>query len=839
MEPHYSSDSESPAEERSKAPRKRRLQGACDTCRKRKVKCDRAIMPNNICSNCLDTGLECIHTSMRRKNKEAQREHIKQLEDRIQMLEEQLQKAGVPEPSGSAATTSRLTREDEPVVDPEDPEYQALSAKLQRLSVDHIQNKYFGKSSLFALISQITKMGDELSHEPGPFFTKANRPEMWNLRSWEREYANAQVSTYIFPEGDLFEILMNAYWARVHILHPVLHRPSFERDLGDWRHLTDPSFGRVVLAACACASRFVEDERVLMVDDQDPSRLSGPSAGWRYMAQLPLTLQTTIEQVQTTDLQYYALAAWYFLGSGTPQTAWNLAGTALRLAVEIGWHRRSTTPNSQEELEKRIFWSLVIIDRFQSAWLGRPLSLHGEDIDVDLPVECDDEFWDTEVDDPENAFKQPAGRPSLIAGFRCQIQLTEIAEKMLKSLYPLKPTHHDGGDGKSRTEELTDMMEKWKESLPQHLRWDPYCPNIHHLTQATTLHSIFYYLQIQIHRPSLHKKTSSSVSALAACVHAARACSNVVDESLKRQRYTSSMVINATFASAVVFLFNVWGRQGTSQSSDTETEFVYVQKCLNLLREGERRWHTAGRSVDMINGFYDVTRGSLSSTATLPSLSPRSSGKRPRGDWDVAEALAGVKRKSPGPSAVASSSSLTLDIPPSNLPRGHSFDQWTSQGRINQPHLTTSAPAAAGYHPGHHSGSRGTVVSQMVMGDGSSSIMPGLPPSSQFAFPIVPVHREVPISNPRRHSAAVTSTELLQAQQNYGLGQFQGGVSTSSGSMQRHGHHGHGGDLGMGGGQSGVLEGYHGPQQSSSTQAGTSEDPAVQGLWMDAPTNFK
>ncbi|KAE9401036.1 hypothetical protein BT96DRAFT_616084 [Gymnopus androsaceus JB14] len=41
--------------------RKRRLQGACDMCRSRKIRCDSAKMPGNNCSNCASFGSECTH----------------------------------------------------------------------------------------------------------------------------------------------------------------------------------------------------------------------------------------------------------------------------------------------------------------------------------------------------------------------------------------------------------------------------------------------------------------------------------------------------------------------------------------------------------------------------------------------------------------------------------------------------------------------------------------------------------------------------------------------------------------------------------------------------------
>lgn len=74
------------------------------------------------------------------------------------------------------------------------------------------------------------------------------------------------------------------------------------------------------------------------------------------------------------------------------------------------------------------------------------------------------------------------------------------------------------------------------------VRWDPYMPNIHYLNQSTSLHATFYYLRIQTHRPLLSLKTPMALTSLAACSNAARACSNVVSQSMKRQRYSAPLL---------------------------------------------------------------------------------------------------------------------------------------------------------------------------------------------------------------------------------------------------------------------------------------------------------
>ena len=81
---------------------------------------------------------------------------------------------------------------------------------------------------------------------------------------------------------------------------------------------------------------------------------------------------------------------------------------------------------------------LLSLDRFISSLTGRPCSLNDEEyvfnsflkffpslikdffsFDLDLPIECDDEYWD-------NEFQQPSGKPSSITYFNCFLRLMDI-----------------------------------------------------------------------------------------------------------------------------------------------------------------------------------------------------------------------------------------------------------------------------------------------------------------------------------------------------------------------------------------------------------------------------
>lgn len=86
-------------------------------------------------------------------------------------------------------------------------------------------------------------------------------------------------------------------------------------------------------------------------------------------------------------------------GSATPQASWTVIGIGIRMAQDVGAHRKKTYTTRRtvdEELWKRAFWQvsnrylcdcrscwdcrcLLAYDRFVSSALGRPCAIHDEE----------------------------------------------------------------------------------------------------------------------------------------------------------------------------------------------------------------------------------------------------------------------------------------------------------------------------------------------------------------------------------------------------------------------------------------------------------------------------
>ncbi|KAJ2916770.1 hypothetical protein MD484_g3617, partial [Candolleomyces efflorescens] len=494
--------------------------------------------------------------------------------------------------------------------DEDDLSHVALAERLKKMKMYSITDRFFGRSSLFSFAQQAVEVRNEASGVPNPCgFLCNKRSYFWNMRDWESDFVyKSPPPVYVFPEPDLLASLVATFFEKVHPLYPAIHRQTFERGVRTNKHISDPQFGMVVLGVCALASRYSDDPRVFL-DKSHAQGDEGSSAGWKYIIQVPFWRPSLYDRTTMHDLQFLALAALYYVGTSMPQASFHMVGLGLRLAQERGLHRRKgrVRPTVEELTETRTFWCLIATDRLVSSFLGRTAALHDEDIDCDYPVECDDEYWETE--NPEDSFKQPAGKPPLGSFLTYHLKLCEIIGFMTRTLYSTKKSQILSGLIGSEWEtrvvtELDSSLNKWKDALPQHLVWDPLNPDPAFYIQSLVLHCTFQYVQIQVHRPFLSRKDSLALSSLAICTNAARNCSSAAESCVKRQLGLFPNVTMATFLSAMVLTVHFWGsRQSKVVAYDLEREIADIERCRDFMSYAEKRWYVAGRLRDMITEF--------------------------------------------------------------------------------------------------------------------------------------------------------------------------------------------------------------------------------------------
>ncbi|KIK82329.1 hypothetical protein PAXRUDRAFT_153943 [Paxillus rubicundulus Ve08.2h10] len=635
--------------------KKRRVERACDMCRRKKS--DGNQMPDNRCSNCLAYNVECTYVEAAKK-RGPPKGYVESLENRLEKMEKLLQRvcpdADFTQELGGAridretwqrgstssshimntqstSPNSALANGDDLVPsDDEDIVTVSLSENLKNMNLNPSHTRFFGKSSGIMLIQKAIDLkkeytGGEESRSDSFFKTRSHGERF----PWEDVTRNIKETQYVFPDEDLGISLVNLYFVYMNCLTPLLHRPSFERKVIRGDHLHDSSFGAVYLLVCAVGSRFSDDPHVLLEGTD-----SEHSAGWKYFQQVQMVRKTLLGPPCLEDLQVYCLSVMFLQGTSAPQACWTMVGIGIRLAQDVGAHRRkaySSKLSAEGELWKRAFWVLVTLDRQMSSSLGRPCAIQDEDFDLDFPVECDDEYW--EDPNPDQAFEQPPDKPSTMSFFTSYLKLNHILAFALRTIYSINKSKVLLGFVGQQWEqhivaELDSALNQWIDAVPEHLRWDPTGDvNPPFFMQSSALYSSYYLVQISIHRPfipSPRKPSPLSFPSLAICTNAARSCSHVIDIYKQRSRVAAHFLQMPAFTAGIVLLLNIWGGKQSGLSTDPSKEMADVHKCMAVLKRCEKRWHTSGRLWDILCELATV--GDL----PLPQPSPTGGTKRDR-----------------------------------------------------------------------------------------------------------------------------------------------------------------------------------------------------------------
>ncbi|KAJ6498985.1 fungal-specific transcription factor domain-containing protein [Mycena sanguinolenta] len=605
------------------ASRRQRIQGACDLCKKRKsifafIRCystanptscssmygfsgvrlyslddsstgDSQRMPQNRCTNCINASLDCTHADLLKVCTQIVAQivdyfsadvvlrawvrmmlYVAALETRVEKMERLLTKLlpGIDftEQLENEHDVKPLLQQHVEAIPRNDEE----SDGFNRLKLNPEARRFFGKSSgaqlvQTALIFQTFLTGLSLPQIKMSMLSQ-KRTEYWTPPAQcIFPPLGDNIPQYSFPDDDLLLELVDKYFVKVNPFWPVLHRPSFDRKVADKLHLRDHKFASTLLMACSLGARHSNDPRVFLdgVDSHRPQ-----SAGWKWHSQVRVIPKYWIYRPDLYELQTVALSTLFLQAIFPTSLCWTQVGFGVRRALDVGAHRVrrhcQAHPTAENEHWKRVFWVLMCLEWIASTLTGRPPAIHDQDIDQELPLECDDEYWDLN-------FTQPKEEPSQLSYFIYYIKLLEIQAAVAACIYsPRKPKYLDNQSvpltAAKRIIAFESALNSWLEGIPEHLRWDPARTNILHSTQSALLYAAYYNVQMLLHRPFIpapfERPPPDALPSLAICTHAARACLRIFDTSQRRQipGYYNILASQTIFTAGVVLLLNEWSK---------------------------------------------------------------------------------------------------------------------------------------------------------------------------------------------------------------------------------------------------------------------------------------
>ncbi|PIL25378.1 transcription factor [Ganoderma sinense ZZ0214-1] len=505
-----------------------------------------------------------------------------------------------PSPAAGSADDEHSDSEEGQELDKE------LSEGIRKLSVHSPPLRYHGKSSGLVFIRSALALKNEVVGSPPPPKGEGQHP--WIKVFVEEEFPLLDGRS--FPPRDLLDALVELYFREMNTHCPLLHEPIFKKALAAGQHLRDDGFGATVLLVCAIGARFTRDPRVLLDGSEHHH-----SAGWRWFRVVERARRMSFAPAKIYDVQICALMALFLQGTVSPQSTWSLIGAGIRIALDVGAHRKkmySPSPTVEEELWRRAFLILVSLEWVTSYGLGRPSSIHDEDLDIALPTECDDEYWLTPEGEP--SFKQPPGKPSKITAFVCVLKLGQILSFAMRTI-------SDEQWEQRLVADLDSALNKWTDALPSHLRWNPEQENALWLTQAASLRAFHFYTQFAVHRPftvASRRESSLSFPSVIMCTNGARSSIQVLEVLYKRTGTPCHRNMGMLFMSGIILMTNILGLKRMGRVVNSGRDLASVEKAIEMLHALRYEMHIAESLGELLNELVCAIKGPLSPKASIP-----------------------------------------------------------------------------------------------------------------------------------------------------------------------------------------------------------------------------
>ncbi|KAI0416201.1 fungal-specific transcription factor domain-containing protein [Xylaria grammica] len=433
-------------------PRKRG-RTACTRCKHRKQKCDDQ-WPT--CSNCNKAGTECDKSTV--SEDEPPAAYTRALEQRVALLEarlsEQLRQEGsdVPQPlTGGIRTQSRNN---------------VLAEAVELLALGNIEAPaYVGASSGLNLALTLGEMVQAtvwnkalpLDADGSRLHTTDGTGISSGARAINRQEMVARSAEP--PADEHGTALLNAYLNQPQTRYPFLdereiwdlHAKRMTLNTTPVQQLTKPErFGLFKLYMVYAIGAML----IQLTERNAPT----PPENY-YMTALQ-HLFTARESKTTQNVEAMLLLVLYHIRSSS-YGIWYMIGLAMRTCIDLGLHTKRHEGNLDRytiQMRRRLFWSVYSLERTIAICLGRPLSIPDRQIDVDLPLDPEDEAW-SEIAHTQTA--TPTRKRSLSMALWL-FKMRRIESRIQFSIYradkPLSALT-------SKMNQLYQDLESWKTSL--------------------------------------------------------------------------------------------------------------------------------------------------------------------------------------------------------------------------------------------------------------------------------------------------------------------------------------------------------------------------------------
>ncbi|KAF1845987.1 uncharacterized protein K460DRAFT_377306 [Cucurbitaria berberidis CBS 394.84] len=453
--------------------KRKRTETSCDKCKSRKQKC-RKEPGQDSCRYCSENKIECMITKPRKKRLYGS---VEGLGNRLALLES-LVKGLLPEADVSNMDEMRELGNSLGIQLPDSMDNDANGEQksssdregeesMSLLPDQQGQVQYIGPASSFSFHLKLrTLVGKGAPREFVLFGRNAADQEPLEGDSDPHSLSTPSASAtsnidHTSPtdrrtststtEAPSLESLIGAFFDYINPDFPVLHEASFREAYEAWvanPGQADPAWLCGFLCVLLLARRVA---RVSFPEDQE-------RMWWRRVQTL---LPVVIFTSSVMAVQAMMLAAMHLHNTNHRDACWNLTGTAIRIAFAIGLHQDKVstlqTPLARE-LRKRLWWTLYAFEQMQVSSYDRPSAIEHPASKISCPNE---RIIGMASYSPEDYCKW-FNRMVVHLGSACRAPKTMKSnaseESYVGALSPAAGVLRD--------------LERWKDSIPQHLQMD-------------------------------------------------------------------------------------------------------------------------------------------------------------------------------------------------------------------------------------------------------------------------------------------------------------------------------------------------------------------------------
>ncbi|RIA87803.1 fungal-specific transcription factor domain-containing protein [Glomus cerebriforme] len=449
---------------------------ACDTCRRRKVKCD----GESPCANCQRGSYQCTFSDASAKRPRGPpKGFVALIEDRLHTIESLL---------------VNLVNKDNV------PDISTITKDIKHFSdMSHNQPGY---------ADEITNEDNEILLNNLIYPNESNTLQS-NTLSFLGQNSNNGLSDYIEPSlpnlpvnlkpipEEISRPLFEKYFKHVHPYFPIINRGHFFRLLNNADVKDQPS-KLLIEAIFAIGAMF-----------PPTVKQNSEYSSQFFYERAKSILDYFIDVPRLSTIQ--ALILLFMIDQGKPSSyrSQTFCSIAIKMAQTIGLNRKNGAAYQgakDRQTKKLVWWGCFILDRLNSLGTGDSLVINDKMCDIELPssdeMDHDDINFQNNEDSSSSTFSHSFTYKQQINSFINYIRILKITGQVLEHLQTISCS---GLQSSWNHHAIIDIFESllsdWLRDLPPYLNYVPSSQNLPLLGQIANLHMIHQTLYLLLHYP--------------------------------------------------------------------------------------------------------------------------------------------------------------------------------------------------------------------------------------------------------------------------------------------------------------------------------------------------